>query len=121
MPVLPMKEFFDVLRDIFYKDLGIPRSVVKYDWQLRFICGYTHDGKHAEIRRNVTISIGGEYRKLCEDSAWNGLRGVNATAVWKQGATFCRGNRPSQVILKRSLCDDTYDCMDRSDEAGCFK
>ena len=63
---------------------------------------------------------GGEYRDLCEDSAWNGLRGVKTTAVWKSGAVFCRGHRPSQFILKKCLCDGTLDCIDRSDETGCL-
>ena len=119
MPVLPMKEFFDVLKDIFYKDLGIHGSVVKW-WELRFICGYTHDARHAEIRRRVVKSnASGEYRELCEHPAWNGLRDVKAAAVWKSGAIFCKGHRPSQFILKRCVCDGSLDCIDRSDETGC--
>ena len=58
------------------------------------------------------------YRKLCEDPAWNGLRGVSV-----EGYTFCRGYRPSQYIDKRTICETNqlYDCIDRSDETGCLE
>ena len=32
----------------------------------------------------------------------------------------CRGHRPSQQINSHFLCDNTLDCIDRSDEVNCI-
>ena len=33
--------------------------------------------------------------------------------------THCKGHRPSQYINKLYICDNVYDCIDRSDEFNC--
>ena len=63
----------------------------------------------------ITISM---RRDLCEDQAWNGLRGLKI----KHSVTHeihCRGHRPSQFIADYQICNGVYDCVDRSDESGC--
>ena len=114
---------YGVLKDIFHVDLDVEVD----DAYLFYICAFSSLPQLANVRaktingRNSTSGIGA-YRKLCEDPAWNGLRGVRVDPVLttKVGNTiFCRGHRPSQIIYYESICDSYYHCIDRSDETGC--
>ena len=119
---LPWKEFYNVLKDIYYQDLDIDKSLVTSDIQLKYICALSWRKEYIELRRKVANSTGSSYREMCENPAWNGLRRVNTTGVtWPVGikSVFCRGHRPSQLIRKGTECDNAYHCMDRSDEDGC--
>ena len=74
---LQLKELEDVLKDIYFGDLGIKRSLIDYDYQLAFICGFSQSRGFEEVKRKVINSTASSYRELCEDPAWNGLRGIN--------------------------------------------
>ena len=104
-------------------DLGVDVD----DAYLLLICAFSSFPQFANVRaktiigRNGTSGMGA-YRKLCEDPAWNGLRGVRVdpALTTRVGNTiFCRGHRPSQIIYYESICDNHYHCIDRSDETGC--
>ena len=86
------------------------------DWEQ--ICGWTDN--YADARKNVTVSLANTsssitYRQLCEDPAWNGLKGVQIMSDY----FHCKGHRPSQRVVSMGKCDGAYDCIDRSDEAEC--
>ena len=103
--LLSWQEGNDVLKDIFFSDLGMEESVVSQDWELRYICGTTEYALHSELRIKAIKSVygtlgSGAYRKLCEDPAWNGLRGVSV-----ESETFCRGHRPSEFVPSSHICD----------------
>ena len=120
---LTSSSYFDTLKDILFRDLGIEKSVVESDWEYKYICGENNENKDA--RENVMISLKNSsriktYRQLCEDPAWNGLKGVQFESSL---ANFihCKGYRPSQYFISNGKCDGAYDCIDRSDETECVE
>ena len=121
-------EYYDVLKDIFFKDLSINISK-RYDKKLEFVCANAYGSKEADVREEVMSLLKDKssirtYRQLCEDPVWNGLRGV---IVPRQDVeqdfdeAFCRGHRPSQIIRSDDKCDGVYSCIDRSDETECVE
>ena len=58
-------------------------------------------------------------RHLCENSAWNGLKGTKVKYSFSN-QIHCRGHHPSQLIGDHQICNGVYDCLDRSDETRCL-
>ena len=55
-----------------------------------------------------------ESQKLCEKYSWTDLK------CPIEGQIRCKGHRPGQCLETFEICDGKYDCIDRSDEDGCF-